>query len=230
MPSPLPRVLDVPLLPLSGVVLFPGSVLPLRVFEPRYVRLLNDVMVADKLIGMAHAKPNADLSGNCAPVHDVLGVGVVIAKNDMADGTFHIALLGHGRYRIDAEIPHQPYRRARVLSLPDSLTALPNEIAALRTEFAGLLRTANALVARTVDNEVSSQVKKILACAGDAGAVTDLLAGIYVHDSALKQSLLDCTDVLARTRILNVILEKLLQRLDPKPAPQDYSHRTICLN
>ena len=114
--------------------------------------------------------------------------------------------------------------------MPDTLPSLPDDVAALKTELAGLLQTASALVARTVDNEVSSQVRKILTNCAAPGAITDLLAGIYVHDSVLKQSLLDCTDVWARMRILKVILDKLLQRLDPKPAPQDYTHRAICLN
>lgn len=218
-----PSLIDVPLFPLPGVVLFPGTVLPLRVFEPRYRRLLRDVLASEKLIGMAQLKPEPGEIAGAPAVFDVVGVGRVVAHRELADGTSQIALLGQGRGRITIEIARAPYRIGRLESLPDRM---PDEAGEMLAAFTGMMETAQALISRTLRDEACDELQKALKERAEAGAITDLLASVYVDDSALRQVLMENSDVLARTRILQAIMERLLIKVEPRT---DYGE-TICLN
>jgi uncharacterized protein len=231
----LPDEFEVPLFPLPGIVLFPGTLLPLRVFEPRYLKLLKDVMASEKLIGMAQLKPaefpfTESADAPPPPIYNVVGVGQVIAHEALGDGTFHIALMGQARCRIKSEIPHQPYRIARVTPLWDMLPENEEGKLTLNLGVADMVKSANALVSRTLDTSAANRFKKALKANKDASSVTDLLASIYIQDAELRQSLLETADVLERTRILLSVLEKLLARPDKNPPKQKYSRDEICLN
>jgi uncharacterized protein len=231
----LPDEFEVPLFPLPGIVLFPGTLLPLRVFEPRYLKLLKDVMASEKLIGMAQLKPAEfpfkETPGSPPPsIYNVVGVGKVIAQEELGDGTYHIALMGQARCRIQSEIPHQPYRIARVSPLWDRLPDTEEGELKLNLGVADMVKSANALVSRTLDTSAANRFKKALKANKDASSVTDLLASIYIQDSEVRQSLLETVDVLERARIMLSVLEKLLARPDKKPPQQKYSRDEICLN
>lgn len=235
MTLPVPEGLNIPLFPLPGIVLFPGTLLPLRVFEPRYLQLLKDVMASEKLIGMAQLKPSsipfADSTDSPPPaVYSVLGIGRVIAHEKLGDGTCHIALMGQSRCRISVEIPHQPYRIARVATLHDRLPSQSEEQMQLKLGTADLVKTANALVARTLEDAAAKRFMKALKSNHDAGSISDLLASIYVQDCELRQSLLETVDVLARMRKVLAVVEKLLAKSEPRPPQNRYSHDEICLN
>jgi uncharacterized protein len=236
MTLPIPDVLNIPLFPLPGVVLFPGTVLPLRVFEPRYVELLKDVLAAEQLIGMAQLKPASFTQSNPAgpftppPIYDVLGVGRVVASQELDDGTWHIALLGQARCRIECEAPYEPYRIARVTTLRDTSPEAKLAKAELARLRAKMIKSAAALATTTFENEAAEQFQAALKERRDIGAMTDLLASIFIHEAALRQKLLEINDVLSRARILTAIVETLLGRAEPKPPPIVYSHDDICLN
>jgi len=95
---------------------------------------------------------------------------------------------------------------------------------------ADLVKSANALVTRTLETAAADRFKKALKANKDASSVTDLLASIYVQDADLRQALLETVDVLERIKIMLTVLEKLLARADPKPPKQRYSRDEICLN
>jgi uncharacterized protein len=235
MASPLPKELDVPIFPLPGVVLFPGTLLPLRIFEPRYVQLLKDAMTTDKLIGMAHIKPGMNFSSDSPEavppeVYPTLGVGTIVADQANADGTFHIALLGQARCRIVNEIPHKPYRIARVATIDDRTPAKQDDERRLRQSHDAMLDLSRKLISKTLEGDASEQLKTALGERRDAGAVADLLASVYVQDAALRQTLLETTDLLARVRLLQAALERLWFRLEPAQARYDYRHDDVSLN
>lgn len=229
MPSLFPESLDVPLFPLPGVVLFPGSVLPLRVFEPRYRALLTDVLASHRFIAMAHLKDAADIHevppGAAQPaIHAVLGVGKIVAHEPQPDGTSNIALLGQARCRIEREIPHQRYRIANVVTLHDETGESPEEkqmVLVARTE---LMKVADALIGRTLDAAACKRFLKALKEREEAGDVADLLASMYVQEPVLRQSLLESLNILERVRLLHAVMEKLILSLDPKPPPLRYNH------
>lgn len=108
----LPEV--IPIFPLPGALLLPRSRLPLHLFEPRYLVMLEDVLkTPDRLIGMI--QPN-EVPGRDGPgLYRIGCVGRVTQFSETEDGRYMITLTGASRFRLLEEIDgFTPYRRARV--------------------------------------------------------------------------------------------------------------------
>jgi Lon protease-like protein len=108
----------IPLFPLPGVVLLPGTLLPLHIFEPRYRAMVSDALAGDRTIGMAMLKPGWESAREPLPVHAVGGAGEIVDSEKLPDGRYNIVLHGRFRYRILEEAPADPYRVARVEEMP----------------------------------------------------------------------------------------------------------------
>jgi len=229
MTLPLPETLRVPLFPLPGVVLFPGTVLPLRVFEPRYLDLLRDALADQKLIGMAHLKPASKEQAHPA-VFDVLGVGRVVAQERCADGTWHIALLGQWRCRIQAEVPHAPYRMARVDVLKDSPPKHVVEAGKLRRMLYELKQAAATMATRSLKDIAADRLDELLEQCIEPGAAADLLGSIFVHDHAVRQALLENTNVSIRVMLVKKWLDRMVEQSAQKWALHQIEKDFICLN
>ena len=105
----------IPLFPLSTVVLFPNTLLPLHIFEPRYKQMFNDVINAERMIGMALLKPGwqSNYYGN-PDIFQIVGMGKVVSSETLDDGKLNIVLYGLRRVKIKEIIEDTPYRLARV--------------------------------------------------------------------------------------------------------------------
>ena len=105
----------IPLFPLSTVVFFPNTLLPLHVFEPRYKQMVHDVSKSEGIIGMALLKPGweANYYGN-PEVFDVVGMGRIVSSEVFGDGRINIVLYGLKRVKIIEVMKESPYRVARV--------------------------------------------------------------------------------------------------------------------
>lgn len=102
------------LFPLPGVVLLPGTTLPLHIFEPRYRAMVADALEGDRTIGMAMMKPGWERSEGPPPIFPVGGAGKIVDAERLSDGRYDIMLEGEFRYRVIDESPPAPYRVARV--------------------------------------------------------------------------------------------------------------------
>ena len=104
----------IPIFPLPGALLLPRSRLPLHLFEPRYLAMLDDCLkTPGRLIGMI--QPNPGPTGGEKGLHAIGCVGRVTQFSETEDGRYMITLTGLSRYRILEEIEgFTPYRRARV--------------------------------------------------------------------------------------------------------------------
>lgn len=108
----LPEI--IPVFPLSGALLLPRSRLPLHLFEPRYLAMLEDALkTPHRLIGMV--QPN-EVPGRDGPgLHAIGCAGRVTQFSETDDGRYMITLSGTSRYRIIEEMDgFQPYRRCKV--------------------------------------------------------------------------------------------------------------------
>ena len=105
----------IPLFPLPGVVLLPGTMLPLHIFEPRYRAMVADALAGNRMIGMAKLKPGWEEVEECPAVHEVGGAGEIVESERLEDGRYNILLEARFRYRILGEEPEGTlYRTARV--------------------------------------------------------------------------------------------------------------------
>ena len=111
----------VPVFPLSEVVLFPGAVLPLHIFEPRYREMLDDAVHGDRIITMALLKQcDAEEYAAEPPYYSTVCVGHVIHHDTLEDGRSNIALLGLSAGRAAPADSDKPYRVADVELLRDT--------------------------------------------------------------------------------------------------------------
>jgi hypothetical protein len=100
--APLP--VAVPVFPLTGAILLPRAVLPLNIFEPRYLAMVRDAMAAEgaahRIIGMIQPRG----PGEPPPVYDVGCLGRITEFRETDDGRILIALVGLTRFRVAAEL------------------------------------------------------------------------------------------------------------------------------
>lgn len=115
-PSDFP--VAIPIFPLGGALLFPRAVLPLNIFEPRYLAMVDAALVGHRLIGMIQPagliSPAAPGEIESADLSEVGCAGRITGFQETDDGRYLIALTGICRFRVVEEIKHDgPYRIAR---------------------------------------------------------------------------------------------------------------------
>jgi Lon protease-like protein len=100
----------IPVFPLPGALLLPRSHLPLHLFEPRYLQMLDDVLKTEhRLIGMVQPY------GKDQRLHSIGCAGRVTAFSETDDGRYMITMAGRSRFRISNEVDgFTPYRRCKV--------------------------------------------------------------------------------------------------------------------
>jgi Lon protease-like protein len=202
-----------PVFPLPNVVLFPGALLPLHVFEPRYRALTRDVLGGRKLIAIARLKPGfeADYEGR-PPLFSVCGVGIVTESVEHSDGRFDLTLRGLSRVRIVSELPPElPYRQVSAEELED----LPVD-PALTSAWQRKLISLWSLLAPHLPESVRD-LRALTRGAEGAGAYADRLAAALVGDPDASQSLLAELDPAERLRLLIEKLERMLDSVKPSP-------------
>ena len=105
----LPQV--IPVFPLDGVLLLPRGQLPLNIFEPRYLNMVDDAMAGDRIIGMVQPSGGPRRLPALAPVGCA---GRITSFAETSDGRYLITLTGCARFRLSSELPVQtPYRQIR---------------------------------------------------------------------------------------------------------------------
>jgi len=129
----------VALFPLSGTVLLPGCDLPLNIFEPRYLNMIDDALKGDRLIGMVQEFEDGNFT-------KVGGLGRIIQFAEMEDGRYMIVLRGLKRFHLGAVTKEaKPYMQANIsytgfeadidvhedTQTPEALSALKGERGAL---------------------------------------------------------------------------------------------------
>ncbi len=93
----------IPVFPLSNFIMFPNTSVPLNIFEPRYIEMINDSMKSEKLIGMIQPKKTGDKK-DIPELHRVGCLGKIISFKETESGMFLIELKGVSRFSILNEI------------------------------------------------------------------------------------------------------------------------------
>ena len=104
----------IPVFPLSNFIIFPNTTVPLNIFEPRYLDMVNDSMKSNKLIGMIQPK-NSKIENGIPELHNVGCLGKITSFRETEDGRFLIELKGKIRFHIINEInSDKKYRSVEV--------------------------------------------------------------------------------------------------------------------
>jgi Lon protease-like protein len=197
----------IPLFPLPNVVLFPSMPFPLHVFEPRYRKMVEDLLAAEprrRLIGICLLRPGWQENYYGRPaVFETGCAGRLEQCRPAAGGRFDIVLRGLVRFRILEEKAGEPYRRAHVEPCPDPPAEGPDLERARRRVLAAIGRAADGPAVLVLQKELPYDV------------FINALCQSLPLDPLERQSLLECASIPAR-------YERLLQILDFKQLEQTY--------
>ncbi|HEX7663204.1 MAG TPA: LON peptidase substrate-binding domain-containing protein [Polyangiaceae bacterium] len=194
---------ELPLFPLSEVVLYPDAVLPLHVFEPRYRTMLADCLAGHRTLAIVHVTdPNALDAHGQPRIARIAGAGHIVGHERFADGRSNIVLKGIARVRIE-ELPFEgPYRRARATIVADDTAHTTDG------DRTALVSTAS-LFAASVRKHDSSFAFEVPADA-TSSSLADLCAHHLLVDPGARQAILEEPDVGVRVRA--VTSELLVQQ------------------
>lgn len=193
----LPETL--PVMVLSGVTLFPNALLPLHIFEPRYRTMLEELLGNRRMLAIA--MPRGDDENE---LETVAGAGLVRACVRNGDGTSNLILQGVGRIRFTGWEQKEPFRIARIEEVPTRPFAGTEG----EEDLALLVTRLHALCSRFKEKgiDLPPQFEAYLDRIPNIGVITDLVASALLADPAVRQSLLEETEIPRR-------LEKLLAGL-----------------
>ena len=192
----------IPVFPLDGALLLPGGELPLQIFEPRYLNMVDDVMAGDRVIGMIQTKGGGDRQR--PTLADVGCLGRITSYAETSDGRYLITLTGVCRFEPGEELNlRTPYRqvRARYDRFEADLATDQKEDfpLALRDRFAKALK--NYLNHRDLDIDWETATTAPL-----QPLVNSLAMGLP-FDRAEKQALLEAPGLPERFDALTTLLE-----------------------
>ena len=188
----------IPIFPLSGVIFFPQTNLPLNIFEPRYLTLVNDCIKSNKYMGMIQSKRNT------SDVYSVGCLGKITEHKKTKDGRMLVNLTGISRFEINTEINNDKIYREFEVSyekfsedqgLIKKQTAMVERIKEIY-EKTKIFFNKNGLLLNWVEFEKLDEDQKI-----------NTLAMIAPISNEEKQMILESVHVDSRTKVLSKIIE-----------------------
>lgn len=198
----------IPVFPLTGVVLLPRAQLPLNVFEPRYLAMIDAVLAGSRLLGIVQPDKRGltdegqSPKGKLAPLREIGTVGRLTALQETEDGRYIISLTGVARFRIEREHEtREEFRQFDVDYRPFAadLAAEPDHADVDRVHLLNVLRSYLSSNDLTADwSAINSASTEFL---------VNTLAMIAPYGTEEKQALLQAEDLKARADILIALAE-----------------------
>ena len=170
---------------LPGPVLFPNTILPLRIFEPRYRAMLEWALEHDRMFCVALMKPGVTEAETVGQFFHTAGIGLISASVTQTDGTSNLMLQGLARVRFTGFSQLAPFYIAKIDPLA-SVTSDPAEAVSLAEE----LRRQCASV-RVDGAALPESFDEVLARIADPDFVADTVAHSLVRDPVQRQRLLE---------------------------------------
>jgi uncharacterized protein len=193
----LPQV--IPVFPLPGAILLPRGQLPLNIFEPRYLNMIDDAMAGDRIIGMIQPQSGSQNLPNLSPIGCA---GRITSFAETSDGRYLITLTGCARFRLASELLAQtPYRQVRAdfTAFETDLTAPPVDDVGLDRD--GLLDALRAyLETRGLDIDWDT------AESAPPEALINSLSMALPFEPSEKQALLEASSLTDRSTVLTALM------------------------
>jgi Lon protease-like protein len=199
----------VPVFPLPDVVFFPGTVLPLHVFESRYRAMVKDALGSDRSIAVALLRPGWERNYAGSPAfHEIATLGRMDDVETTADGRYLFRLVGVGRVRLGQPVQETPYRIVRATNVPER--PIDETDPTVRRSKLDLLASQVCLARELAGSEHSGMV---LDDSLSFESAVNGTCAILPIDNAIRQSLLELDDLLERHRRAAAILDEILERV-----------------
>ena len=120
----LPQI--IPIFPLSNFIIFPNTTVPLNIFEPRYIQMINDSMKSHRMIGMIQPKKSGELKK--PDLYEVGCIGKITSFNETEDGRYLIIINGVSRFKIVEEMKSDKLYRSCKVDYQKYIKDLDNKI------------------------------------------------------------------------------------------------------
>lgn len=194
------------LFPLAGALLLPGGRMPLNIFEPRYLQMIDEALAGDRLIGMIQPALDGAARGDGEPELCAVGcVGRITSFAETGDGRYLVSLQGVCRFRIATELTVKtPFRQCHTLPFATDLGEGPAGAAIDRP---ALLRVFRAYLEA---NDLQADWDSV--SRADNSMLVNALSMMAPYGPAEKQALLEAPDLKARAETLIAITEIALAR------------------
>ena len=202
-PANLPQ--RIPVFPLRGAILLPRATLPLNIFEPRYLQMVEDVMSTSRVLGLvqpAGGDQDESPAGRTVPLRRVGCAGRITGYQELDDGRLLITLTGITRFALVGEVPlAKPYRICTVAYdtfLGDFVAGAGED----EVDRQGLLKALKTyLEARDLKADWPAVAKS------SNEMLVNALAVVSPFGPEEKQALLEAADLKTRTEILVALAE-----------------------
>lgn len=196
----------IPVFPLSEALLLPGGRMPLQIFEPRYLEMVDQVLVGQRLVGMIQPRLDGALRADGEPELCEVGcIGRLTSFAETGDGRYLVTLQGVCRFRIVEEL--QTRQAFRTCSIGVFATDLDSEAGAKEVDRTALLRTFKAyLEANGLEADWNSIAK------AENATLVNALSMMSPYGAVEKQALLEAPDLRTRAETLIAITEMALAR------------------
>lgn len=209
-PKDMPEV--IPVFPLSGALLLPRGQMPLNVFEPRYVQMIDAALRGHRLIGMVQPENASEAAaGASAPKLQRVGcVGRIVQFAETGDGRYLVSLAGVSRFAVEQEMSvTTPYRQCQVSFTPFASDFKPR-LGENEVDRAAVL---SALLRFSESAQLNIDWSGIEKAPNEA--LVNALSMMAPFGSREKQALLEAPDLKTRAETLVAITEMELAKTDP---------------
>ena len=191
----------IPVFPLTGALLLPGGQLPLNIFEPRYLEMVDDALRSEKLIGMIQpCLQSKQVCQGPPPLSNIGCVGRISAFQETGDGRYHITLSGICRFKVNEEISvNTGYRQCKITVFGNDLAELCEGDDVDRDAVLDAFR--NYLDANNMDADWATVAR------ADTETLVTALCMMSPYDPKEKQALLEAPTLRDRAETLIAISE-----------------------
>lgn len=205
---------NLPIFPLPGTVLMPGSLLPLHVFEPRYRQLVSDCLRDQRPLSVPQLRPGEDEDGERLAVYPFAAVGLIGAHQELPDGRYNVLVQPLGRVRIVEDRPSgHPYRIARAELLMDDAVAKADLMGAgdrIRGVFAPLIGRMGQ-----VGEGIARALRSL-----PADRVSEAVASVVLRTDESRQGFLAENNPLKRADMVEIAVLTLLAEVSMSEAAE----------
>lgn len=195
-----------PLFPLTGALLLPGGRMPLNIFEPRYLEMIDAALRRDRLVGMIQPRLDGALRTDGEPELCEIGcLGRITSFAETGDGRYLVSLQGICRFRVlDEEPARGPFRLCRIANFAADLD---DEKGTTEVDRSALLKAFRAyLEANSLEADWESISR------AENATLVNALSMMSPYGAAEKQALLEAPDLKTRAETLIAITEMALAR------------------
>ncbi|HEY3863335.1 MAG TPA: LON peptidase substrate-binding domain-containing protein [Verrucomicrobiae bacterium] len=207
---------EAPVMTLPNVTLFPQALMRLHIFEPRYRKMLEEVLETNRMLIIAMRKPGSERE----TPFTVAGLGLVRVCIKQPDGTSDLILEGLSRVELVSTARRTPFRVSRIRPLPT-----PSRDSVM---IDALMAKVRDLVTKRIEQELPGlekdfkklPVKKIVACLetlNDPDRIADLVSWSLLRGAAERQTILETIEIEARLRhLIHFLIAEISQQRKSK--------------